>query len=447
MFEADYSSALTILLRYPNSAPYRPVTFVRDALYLRDHLDRAGGKHIISKYSGRSPTSRRAHLGRSSVFPSRSRRQRSPVSIDGGPSAIGPRTRPPLPSPASYIRRRQAIDILLHDAAQAVYQQSERWGVNQAVRDAVGEVKKNISGLQQQSATLSSPLPRPRLMATPWSLDEGTYITTSNSVETREQQQRDRVLAQILDDALNELRTMHSKHETSSSSGGPSAALEAALTKIHIVKERLANVSAPLEKGDQGEGSKVSSGPMVNGGGSGRSRSSMSELGRASSTWEGASRRTSEESIPSPCCTPSAYNNNNNINKPRADGARDGPITDNHASTTEGPSIFFTPDQAPSPSSSPLPPPPPSPPLQVSRPSLLADSPFSWMLDSDKDWRSGFNAYASFPTPATERNRGRKAGYLFGEDPSSPDGTSGGGGVGPKNSFSMASLKGGPTEP
>ena len=444
MLAADYSSALTILLRYPNSAPYRPVTFVRDALYLRDHLDPAGGNHIISRYSGRVPTSQRAHLGRSSVFPSRSRRRRSPIAADGGPAAIGPRAigpriKPPLPSPASYLRRRQAIDILLHDAAQAVYQQGERWGVNQAVRDAVVEVKKNMSGLQQQSGTLSS--------LSSSSLDEATYTTTSNSVETQEQQQRDRVLAEILDDALNDLRTMRSNHKILSSAG-PSPALEAALTKISLVKERLVNVSRPLEKGDQEEGSKVSSGPMVNGDGSGKPRSSMSEIGQASSTREGgASRRTSEEFIPSPCSTPSTNTTNNNNNStPSANHARGGPITDHHAFTTEGSSIFLTPDQATSPSSSP-PPPPPLP--QVSRPSLLADSPFSWMLGGDdKDGRSGFNAYASFPTPATERNRGRKAGYLFGEDTSSHDGTSGGGGggPGPKNSFSMASLKGGPTE-
>ncbi|CAG8018657.1 unnamed protein product [Penicillium nalgiovense] len=52
---ADYTTALTLLLRYPSPQPHTSQTFVHDTLYLEQNPTADRGSFIISKYSGRPP--------------------------------------------------------------------------------------------------------------------------------------------------------------------------------------------------------------------------------------------------------------------------------------------------------------------------------------------------------------------------------------------------------
>ncbi|KAG0123637.1 hypothetical protein HOY82DRAFT_636733 [Tuber indicum] len=127
LMEADYSTALTLVLRYPSpTAPDIPATFVADAIYLRDNPTFAGGKRIVVKYSNRTPTPP-------------AQKQRAPKLS---------RKNSPLTPPARFLQTGQ-LESIVQDVAKNMLSQGERWGVNRAVRDAVGDIKKNVQGLQQ----------------------------------------------------------------------------------------------------------------------------------------------------------------------------------------------------------------------------------------------------------------------------------------------------------
>ncbi|CUS12837.1 unnamed protein product [Tuber aestivum] len=126
LMEADYSTALTLVLRYPSpTAPDLPVTFVADAIYIRDNPTFAGGKHIVVKYSNRAPTPP-------------AQKQRAPKLS---------RKNSPVTPPARFLQTGQ-LESIVQDVAKNMLSQGERWGVNRAVRDAVGDIKKNVQGFQ-----------------------------------------------------------------------------------------------------------------------------------------------------------------------------------------------------------------------------------------------------------------------------------------------------------
>lgn len=130
MVEADYSTALTLVLRYPSpNAPHLPATFVADAIHLRENLTIAGGRHIIMQYSNREPAAPKPP--RQATIPKISR------------------TKSPLGSPTRFIPGVQ-LDSVISDVARNVLDRGEKWGVNRAVGRAVVEVKKNVQGFQQQ---------------------------------------------------------------------------------------------------------------------------------------------------------------------------------------------------------------------------------------------------------------------------------------------------------
>lgn len=131
--EADYSTALTLVLRYPSpAAPHVPATFVADAIHLRENLTLAGGRHIVMKYSDRAPAA---------LKPKRRETANKVPTLS--------RTKSPLGSPTRFIPGVQ-LDSVIQDVARNVLDRGEKWGVNRAVGRAVVEVKKNVQGFQQQ---------------------------------------------------------------------------------------------------------------------------------------------------------------------------------------------------------------------------------------------------------------------------------------------------------
>ncbi|KAI5847864.1 rab-GTPase-TBC domain-containing protein [Morchella snyderi] len=133
---ADYSTALTLVLRYPApAAPHPPRTFVADALHLRSNLTFTGGKHIITLYSDRPP--------KTPLPP----RPAKPTANNTTTAAS--RTKSPIGSPTRFIPGVQ-LDSVLSDVTRTVLDRGEKWGVNRTIGRAVGEVKKNVQGFQQQ---------------------------------------------------------------------------------------------------------------------------------------------------------------------------------------------------------------------------------------------------------------------------------------------------------
>jgi TBC1 domain family protein 5 len=127
----------------------------------------------------------------------------------------------------------------LQGAAKGVFERGEKLGINKAVRDAVGEVKKNMQNLQ----TPSSPSIRRSPDVVRRSLDE-IRAASSTSKTVAWMEQRNKQLSQMLDDALNDLRSLSAVEidATSKSTG----AIDLAIAKLQFVQVYLEDSSMPL---------------------------------------------------------------------------------------------------------------------------------------------------------------------------------------------------------
>ncbi|CAK7232710.1 hypothetical protein SCUCBS95973_009194 [Sporothrix curviconia] len=235
LLEADYSVALQSLLKYPApQPPHGPHTFVDDAIYLRDHLDAAGGSNLILKYTGRAPsrtfspadstasTSRpstpaaafaaglgslRSRTLKAARSPMRSSKQGSAGSGEGLGISAGDGT----PSPSRFIQGREGMEALFQGAAKGVLERGEKLGINRAVRDAVGEIKRNMAQSYQEarqaaaanrvSAGNRSEVLSPTLDGK--RLSYGQAMRIISDMERRNQQ-----LANMLDETVTTLKTV-----------------------------------------------------------------------------------------------------------------------------------------------------------------------------------------------------------------------------------------------
>ncbi|KAH6963873.1 rab-GTPase-TBC domain-containing protein [Fusarium avenaceum] len=137
LLEADYSVCLQLLLKYPPpTGPHGPQTFVDDAMYLRDHLSPSGGSSLIMKYSGKMPTA---------SSPPQTSRTNTPSFRGFNSFKQRPGVRSQISSPSRFIQQQGGMEALIQGAAKGVLERGEKLGINQAVRDAMGEIKRNIN--------------------------------------------------------------------------------------------------------------------------------------------------------------------------------------------------------------------------------------------------------------------------------------------------------------
>lgn len=226
VMEANYSIALMLLLKYPSPVPpHGPRTFVDDAIYLRDNLSVTGGAQIISKY-GAKPI-----------------QLQSPASRPSTPSGrLSPRQRLPrqIPSPARFLQQQGGVEALFQEAAKGVLERGERLGINQALRDAVGEVRKNMQGLQtpRSNSTRSRTSEGAR-----WSLDEGRTIHPSKA-DISAMNARNQQLSLMLDAAMADLRAVSVSKESDKEECVK--AVDLAIAKVDFVKIYLEDSTMPL---------------------------------------------------------------------------------------------------------------------------------------------------------------------------------------------------------
>lgn len=220
---------MTLLLKYPvPDRPHGPETFVEDAIYLRVNFNPAGARKIITSYSGRTPQH----------YASTSR----PGTPSGAALSLDQKMswrRSQLPSPARFLQHQGGVEALLQGAARGVFERSERLGINKAVRDAVGEVKKNMQNLQTpnpSSIRRSSDVMRR-------SPDESRAVpSTRKTVASIEQ--RNKQLSQMLDDALSDLRSISAVEVDVTSKS--TDAIDLAIAKLQFVQVYLEDSSMPL---------------------------------------------------------------------------------------------------------------------------------------------------------------------------------------------------------
>ncbi|KAL2164525.1 hypothetical protein VTH06DRAFT_3741 [Thermothelomyces fergusii] len=232
---ADYSAVLQLMRKYPAPLPpHGPHTFVDDAIYLRDHLDASGGATLIIKYTGKSPAKT------SAASPVRSR---TPTSSFSKFSTFRQRTlgaRTPLSTSARILQQPGGVEALLQGAAKNVMERGEKLGINRAVRDAVGELRRNVQGFQESrsSSRLSRSLS-----------SENSTPSPDHSVTIKLMEKRNSRLAAMLEEPITNLKLL-----ASSALGGEKekhlGMIEAATAKIQFVKACLEDATLPLPEED-----------------------------------------------------------------------------------------------------------------------------------------------------------------------------------------------------
>lgn len=248
LLAADTNEAFALLLRYPE--PATPAyTFIKDALYLRDHLNTQGGSEIITRYGKPPPAIR--------LDPAPRFREPSP-----SPLFSSHRPRNSLGSPRSFVGQQGAgIEALFQGAAKNVLERGSQWGVGKALRDAVGEVRKNVEAYQSATNSgQSTPRSGGRefrkpaqfgAVSTRASLDQ-TYSANA-AVKIEELDRRNRGLAKMLEVAVGDLWEYHREQnedqkmiEGDDKGKKSMEALSLAIAKVQFVQVYLEDSSIPL---------------------------------------------------------------------------------------------------------------------------------------------------------------------------------------------------------
>ncbi|KAK2827875.1 hypothetical protein FQN49_007254 [Arthroderma sp. PD_2] len=241
LMEADYSTALSLLLRYPSPEPIKPRTFVLDALYLEHNTTVEGASYLVAKYSGKP-------------IPQKAQNSTPPPGVGFTPrqksSSI---SRDIFSTPSSSPNRLNSkrLDSIFQDVSEGLYRRAEGWGVTKAVRGAVVEARRNMQGLQAGASgstafnhdgpAWDSPSP-PRISL-------ATVRDLNLKISTLEQ--RNKALATMLGDALDTLQDHPSTIKEKDLDGGEYLqAIDEVVARIQKVKTCLQDPAIPLESGD-----------------------------------------------------------------------------------------------------------------------------------------------------------------------------------------------------
>jgi TBC1 domain family protein 5 len=221
VMDADYNTALTILLRYPALEDGKsPQEFVTNAVYLRNNFNHAGASTLVEKYSGR-PLPEPTETSTNTLQPS------MPGSL-----------RMQMPG-----RAASNFEDMLQGAAKGVLQRGEKWGINKAFRDAMDEVRKGVREIQA-AQTPQAPSRHTRGL----SRQSGTSDRSTNpSLQLTVLEQRNTALSKMLKKAIDDLWTYHETAVGGKASEEDSLkGLSMAIAKLQFVQVYLEDASVPL---------------------------------------------------------------------------------------------------------------------------------------------------------------------------------------------------------
>ncbi|KAJ5174944.1 uncharacterized protein N7482_000821 [Penicillium canariense] len=374
LLKADYSGALSILLRYPSPEPHAPQTFVHDALYLEQSPTAERGSFLISKYSGRPPESSkcRSHSG---IRPAM--KAHLWEDFKGRSESNSSASSPARNSPKS-------LEALFQDVSQGIQRRTEAWGVTKAVRGAVTEARKNMQTMHYEPGHRSAAIrPNPAsTMGIKGAPERPTATELGLQTKISWLEERNKELAAALGEALKDIRGQLETMKDLDS--GIIDAAKQALDRAQSVQSCLENLMLPPPVGSAPHSAKIdnevprSAPPPVS---SPDNRSGP----------EGVAEKEDQQGVPphSPVDAPSPSMQNGTL-KPVSITTVSTTITDGHADTErEGlrPAV---------------------------RPSL-SDAGFSWMLGGSRNL-STFVSSASMP-PEQRRHQDQPRGKgspLFG---------------------------------
>ncbi|CAG8100474.1 unnamed protein product [Penicillium olsonii] len=353
VLDADYTTALTLLLRYPSPQPHAPQTFVQDAVYLEQNPTADRGNFIISKYSGRPPDSQsRAQSGSRPT-------KRAPLWND-----FKRRSESSSPSHSAARNTPKSLESIFQDVSQNIQRRTESWGVAKAVRGAVTEARKNMQTMHYD--------PNMRAASRPVHTETalGSQQKASAGLETKIDilEERNKALASTLREALDDLGVQLAKIRDLDTDA--ESAIKYALAKVEGVQLCLQDPSLTAEPTVARAGEDSEKGPLSKPQGKANSPSGNGGI----STLRSNSRL--QTSNPE----------NRDWTEPTADSGTPKPA---YFATTDRMNTGRTSEAARTPSS-----------RAAVRPSLT-DSGFSWMLGGSRNL-SGF--VSSSPPPEQTRH-------------------------------------------
>lgn len=229
LVEADYTTAITSLTHYSMPpTPEGPQQLVRDATFLDKNRNEPAGATLIQHYTGRRPKMNETPGSRSQ---SGIRTTRT-IQHRQSPSA----------SPGRFASPQRQLEGLFQDVAGGLQKRTEGWNVSKVVRSAVGEVRRNMNSYQTSHSRQPS---ADVLYGERRSLDgRAEEIRQVAQRKIEELETRNKVLAKMLDDALQSLRS--TKLASSESPEDTDQSFNMSLAKIQFVSVYLTNSDIPI---------------------------------------------------------------------------------------------------------------------------------------------------------------------------------------------------------
>ncbi|CAL5870112.1 uncharacterized protein PFLUO_LOCUS4347 [Penicillium psychrofluorescens] len=373
LLDADYSGALSLLLRYPSPQPHTPQSFVHDALYLEQNPTAERGSAIIAKYSGRTPESSKR---RSQSTGRPSRKALFWDEFTNFKENTSPARWPARNSPKS-------LESLFQDVSKGIQQRTESWGVAKAVRGAVTEARRNMQTMNYEPG-LRYPPRKPDGSSDP---PRTQPATIEWEMKLQRLEERNKTLATNLQDALKDLRTQ--LDGVKELDPGTKDAVSQALNQAEAVQSCLDDSSLPLDS--------VQRTPEIE-----RTPQSTPDPSPDTPSAEEPTSKTEAERDPQD----KSDTENTGTTVPSTESGTEKPVSAAATQLTNDDSnqggVLAT------------------PPRPIARPSM-ADSGFSWMLGGSSNGRtlSGFVSSVSVPPEQTRHQdstspRG-KAAPLFGQ--------------------------------
>lgn len=249
LVEADYSTALTLLLRYslPRSSLDKPVSLVRDAFYLDQNRTPQAGAKLILHYSGKSPNTRAQRSGKQSRISTDFGTRRP--STPGSPNQNRPVPRqvgissPGRTSPARFLPQQKGLESLFHEVSGNLQKRTEGWNLSKTIQGAVNEVKRNMNN----SLAASPQVLRVSTMIVADPTKEGGATRPASEGLLRrvhELEERNKALAKMLDSALESLRSVKFNEPTAKTTAED--AFNISLAKIQFVSVYLSDPEIPI---------------------------------------------------------------------------------------------------------------------------------------------------------------------------------------------------------
>ncbi|KAK9374330.1 rab-GTPase-TBC domain-containing protein [Lipomyces chichibuensis] len=231
---ADYTGALTLLLRYPVTDDMVPCTFIEDAIYLQVHVTPNGGRRIIQQYI---------------AFDDELDNQQPLHMING---MLVPSTK------TLYQQRRAMMEKTMSGIAKNVFDTSERLGVgmNKYVRERVQDVRvRAASAIQNGTGSVQYLTPEtsgiasiqrqqlrqngPRTTAMPKGSRPRNAIAAFD--EAQYNRERNEKLAEVLATSLSSLKALLDDVENH-------GCFMEALDRIEFVRKCLLFDNLPVDK-------------------------------------------------------------------------------------------------------------------------------------------------------------------------------------------------------